>query len=327
MAVNVHSGWYLAAFTSELTGDVSPLDIGTRRLTAVLTEGAVRVFDADCPHRGAHLGHGGRLDGDCLVCPFHGRRVLLGRPEREGPRPWVREHEAVVCGQALFVRLTDGPEDDRGMRTVLKELADSHSLVAAVHRPVAAPAALIVENAFDTDHFTALHKVHQVRKMHHRAGAEGELVMDGEFPMPASPWRGPGAATPGREPYVPRFYARAFSPGVVITEFGPPDEVHVIVTAAVPTADGGCVARVAIGVREGRERALPMLISGSERALAEDIAVWEHLAPGSEFGPLGPDASDAAVVAYREFCTGFADLGGPATAAPARPAAPTCPEA
>ncbi|CAM5359272.1 hypothetical protein GCM10010329_39450 [Streptomyces spiroverticillatus] len=308
--MNVHSGWYLAAFTSELTGDVSPLDLGTRRLTAVRDASGIRVFDADCPHRGAHLGRGGRLDGGCLVCPFHGQRVLLGRPEREGSRPWVREHEAVVCGQALFVRLTDGPEDDRGMRTVLKELAGNYSLVAAVHQPVAAPAALIVENAFDTDHFTALHKVHQVRDMRHRHGAEGELVMDGEFPMPASPWRGP-TAVPGREPYVPRFYARAFSPGVVVTEFGPPDEVHVIVTAAVPAADGTCVARVAIGVREGRERELPMLITGSKRALAEDIAVWEHLAHQGEFGPQGPGPADAAVVAYREFCTGFADLGTP----------------
>jgi nitrite reductase/ring-hydroxylating ferredoxin subunit len=33
--------------------------------------GDVRVFDAFCPHQGAHLGHGGRLDDDCLRCPFH----------------------------------------------------------------------------------------------------------------------------------------------------------------------------------------------------------------------------------------------------------------
>lgn len=34
--------------------------------------GELRVFDAFCPHQGAHLGHGGRLDNDCLRCPFHG---------------------------------------------------------------------------------------------------------------------------------------------------------------------------------------------------------------------------------------------------------------
>ncbi|MCY0957262.1 Rieske 2Fe-2S domain-containing protein [Streptomyces sp. H27-H5] len=305
MSLNVHSGWYLAAFASELDGEVVPLDIGGRRLVAVRTEGRLRVHDADCPHRGAHLGHGGRVEGGCLVCPFHGRRIGLGQPSGEGSRPWVREHEVVECGDAVFVRLTDGPDDDRGLRTVLKELADSMPLVKAVERPVAAAADLIVENAFDTDHFTALHKVHRIRGMRHSIGVHGELVMDGEFPMSASPWAGRGAAA-AAQPYVPRFHARAYSPGVVVTEFGPVDEVHVIVTGAVPDGRGGCVARVAVGVREGRENQLPMLVAGSERALAEDITVWEHLNPR-----VTPryDAADAAVVAYREFCAGFAELG------------------
>jgi nitrite reductase/ring-hydroxylating ferredoxin subunit len=34
--------------------------------------GGLRVFDAYCPHQGAHLGYGGKLDDDCLRCPFHG---------------------------------------------------------------------------------------------------------------------------------------------------------------------------------------------------------------------------------------------------------------
>ena len=34
--------------------------------------GAVRIFDAFCPHQGAHLGFGGAIDRDCLRCPFHG---------------------------------------------------------------------------------------------------------------------------------------------------------------------------------------------------------------------------------------------------------------
>ena len=34
--------------------------------------GVPAVLDAYCPHLGAHLGHGGRVDGDELRCPFHG---------------------------------------------------------------------------------------------------------------------------------------------------------------------------------------------------------------------------------------------------------------
>ncbi|MFG2983207.1 Rieske 2Fe-2S domain-containing protein [Streptomyces sp. NPDC048258] len=301
--MSVHSGWYLPAFLSELTQDVSPLDIGDRRLVAVRSGGAVRVFDADCPHRGAHLGHGGQLADGCLVCPFHGLRVSLGGAD---PKRSVREHQVIVAGDALFVRLSDEPGDDRGFTRAIAELSDTHPLVPAVTEPMRAPAELVVENAFDTDHFTALHKVYAVRGMAHHLGDDGELVMDGEFPMPASPWQGGGRPDGGG--YVPRFYARAFSPHVVVTLFGPPEQAHAIVTAAVPDAAGGCVVRVAIGVREGHEGDLSMLIAGSKRALAEDLAVWEHLNPRAvpNYGPR-----DAGVAAFRAFCAGFPALADP----------------
>ena len=37
-------------------------------------DGCARVFDAHCPHLGAHLGFGGRVCGDGIACPFHGWR-------------------------------------------------------------------------------------------------------------------------------------------------------------------------------------------------------------------------------------------------------------
>jgi nitrite reductase/ring-hydroxylating ferredoxin subunit len=34
--------------------------------------GRMVAFDAYCPHMGAHLGHGGSVEGTCLRCPYHG---------------------------------------------------------------------------------------------------------------------------------------------------------------------------------------------------------------------------------------------------------------
>ncbi|EHB58775.1 Rieske (2Fe-2S) iron-sulfur domain protein [Mycolicibacterium rhodesiae JS60] len=34
--------------------------------------GRVRVLDAFCRHLGAHLAFGGRVEGDCIRCPYHG---------------------------------------------------------------------------------------------------------------------------------------------------------------------------------------------------------------------------------------------------------------
>ena len=35
-------------------------------------QGKVRVYEAYCPHQGAHLGFGAELKDGCVRCPFHG---------------------------------------------------------------------------------------------------------------------------------------------------------------------------------------------------------------------------------------------------------------
>ena len=67
-------GWYAVCDSDELAADeVKPLHYLGRELVAVRdANGDARVFDAYCPHLGAHLGHGGRVENGTLHCPFHG---------------------------------------------------------------------------------------------------------------------------------------------------------------------------------------------------------------------------------------------------------------
>ena len=67
-------GWYAIAFSSELApGDVKPLRYFGRELVLFRTEsGEAKALDAFCPHLGAHLGHGGKVHGESIACPFHG---------------------------------------------------------------------------------------------------------------------------------------------------------------------------------------------------------------------------------------------------------------
>ena len=69
-------GWFAVGVTSELdVGDVMPARYFGQELVLVRTaEGRATLFDAYCPHLGAHLGHGGSVEGENLVCPFHGWR-------------------------------------------------------------------------------------------------------------------------------------------------------------------------------------------------------------------------------------------------------------
>ncbi|MBA3546317.1 MAG: Rieske 2Fe-2S domain-containing protein [Nannocystis sp.] len=67
-------GWYLVAKSDDVPiGKVKPVKMMDRELVVFRTEdGVAHVTNAHCPHFGVHLGHGGRVKGDCIRCPFHG---------------------------------------------------------------------------------------------------------------------------------------------------------------------------------------------------------------------------------------------------------------
>ena len=69
-------GWFRVASSADLPrGSVRPLRYFGRDLVAFRSStDEVRVLDAHCPHLGAHLGHGGRVEGESIRCPFHGWR-------------------------------------------------------------------------------------------------------------------------------------------------------------------------------------------------------------------------------------------------------------
>lgn len=70
----VPNGWFVVAEASDLApGDVRPLFYFDRDLVLYRTAGGKpRLMDAHCTHLGAHLAVGGRVEDECLRCPFHG---------------------------------------------------------------------------------------------------------------------------------------------------------------------------------------------------------------------------------------------------------------
>ena len=70
----IPNGWFAVAESADLgPGEVRALYYFGRDIVLYRTAaGEPRVVDAHCPHLGAHLGVGGKVEGDCLRCPFHG---------------------------------------------------------------------------------------------------------------------------------------------------------------------------------------------------------------------------------------------------------------
>ena len=70
-------GWFRVAYSEELkAGEVKPLKVLGKDLVLFRTEsGQATVLDAFCPHLGAHLGHGGKVKGEVIECPFHAWQI------------------------------------------------------------------------------------------------------------------------------------------------------------------------------------------------------------------------------------------------------------
>jgi len=68
------SGWFVVGWSHEVPpGELKPLHVFGQELVLYRSEsGELHCVEATCRHLGAHLGYGGRVVGDCVVCPFHG---------------------------------------------------------------------------------------------------------------------------------------------------------------------------------------------------------------------------------------------------------------
>jgi phenylpropionate dioxygenase-like ring-hydroxylating dioxygenase large terminal subunit len=67
------NGWYTVASLAEIQKEkVFSIKSLGRDLVAFQTEsGVISVLDAHCPHQGANIGHGGKVKGETIECPFH----------------------------------------------------------------------------------------------------------------------------------------------------------------------------------------------------------------------------------------------------------------
>lgn len=301
----IHAGWYLLTLLDELVDELTPVQVGGRRLMVVRSERSVRVVDATCPHRGANLGVGGRLVEDHVVCPFHGRRIGLG----SGRPPWVvAEHPVlVVCG-LVFVRLSDRTDTDCGMAAGLPSLLAGREVRVALRRELAVPVEFVVENAFDVEHFAPVHNVPDVQGMTAARHEDGYLTIGGDFLTLNDPFvdlrllahlqqMGPSARAAVRMRWG--FRARAYSPTVVATSFGSTGADPLILTAAVPTQTGALVT-VCVATLPGQPGA--QIAQASQLAITQDARIWEHLDASATWHL---DDLDGAVIAFRTFVAQF----------------------
>ena len=106
------TGWFMVGWSAEIAvGAAKPLEYFGRHLVAYRTDtGVLHVLDAHCPHLGAHLGHHGTVNGDCIECPYHGwgwgpdgTNRYIPYEDRPNPSKTIRTWPVLEQHECIFV--------------------------------------------------------------------------------------------------------------------------------------------------------------------------------------------------------------------------------
>jgi 3-ketosteroid 9alpha-monooxygenase subunit A len=300
-------GWYQVAFERDLSELLTPIEFAGRRLMGVKTSNAIRVVDATCPHRGAHLAYGGKVDGDVIVCPFHGHRIGLGNISRR--EFCVDEYRSCVLGGMVFIRLSSADVPD--LPLALEELLPNRTFFPGFIAQAATDLDIAAENALDCSHFKTVHGLLNEPVFKVRTGSFGELVAEGDFEVPGSQWSERQGSLGS---IMVKYQARAFSPGVVISELrGQAPYNYTIVSTGTPGAQPHtCTLRLTVALAgDGgppNQQFARELLQASLNGVEQDTVIWNRL---SLDRPPRWTSRDKPLVQFSEFCSRFRTDGSP----------------
>jgi len=277
--------------------------------------GAVLAVRPYCPHLGAHLGHGGWVDGELLVCPFHsfaydrsGACVRTGygtRPPvnaRLAQRPLRVTNGLLLAWHGTETPAWDVPELDPAGWTALK----CRRFVLRDHPQET------TENSVDLGHFAIVHGYRNVRMLR-------DPVMDGPYLSTAFSLTQPLPFPSSRRALAFEFETQIFGLGyslvnVRVPRLGLEARLWVLST---PIDEERLTLRLAASVR-APSRQLParrfvdavirqLVLAGFAYGAQQDFPIWENkryverpaLAHGD--GPIG---------AYRRWARQFYEHAG-----------------
>lgn len=168
----IPNGWFAMCFSDELAvGQVKPLHYFARELVAMRgDDGTPRVFDAHCPHLGAHIGHGGTVEGDGVRCPFHGWRfdgsgacVEIPYAKRIPPKARLHAWQTVERNGLVFVwRHAAGAAPSWELPDVPELRDDAWTAPERREWTIASTSQEMAENTVDPAHFRFVHKTNTV---------------------------------------------------------------------------------------------------------------------------------------------------------------------
>jgi phenylpropionate dioxygenase-like ring-hydroxylating dioxygenase large terminal subunit len=276
-------GWFQVAWPGDVkVGQVVPLQYFGQHLALWRDDnGAPHVNDAFCPHLGAHFGHGGSVDGEELICPFHGWRfdaegqnTLIPYSERLNKKACVRSYPTVERNGLIMAWYH--PEGEAPMWEVpeIPEFNDPENFTEMVTREytIEAPWQELAENGVDAAHFRYVHHTEEVPELesYEVDGPRTKMRSIQKFPTP----RGIVDGRIDADSHGPGFSKIKFS-GIVETQ---------LMGCNTPIDETRCHMRFSFTVRKlGDDNALNSSVGQAfvdeiHKQVQEDKPIWENKA-------------------------------------------------
>ena len=275
-------GWFCVGVSDEVTTTPRPMYYFDRHLVAWRDEGGdPHVMDAFCPHLGAHLGHGGRVDGCTLVCPFHGwafdldgHNTNVPYSDRINKRARIRAYPTVDANGVTFVwfhpdETVEPSWDVPRVPAFTDEAGWSDDMRASFDLETTCQE--ITEQTVDSAHFRYVHDTATVPVLESYETSFPEAVMHSsqKFPTPRGVAEG-------------RIDTHMYGPGLVVVSFSGIVKTRSI-AMTTPVTTESCVVRLSFKHRtEGEGNAPPHVgrafVDEVYKQFGEDRVIWEHKA-------------------------------------------------
>jgi phenylpropionate dioxygenase-like ring-hydroxylating dioxygenase large terminal subunit len=266
-------GWFAVGRLDELDPtQVRPARVAGTDLVVWHDGSEWHVFDAYCPHLGAHLGVGGWVDDGCLVCPFHewrygtdGTNVAIPYTDRPNRKARVRSYPTVVRNRSVLM-WWHPDETVEPMWDVADVLDPDAVECMRFTRQISSWWQELAENAVDMAHFTSVHGLSTMGKI-------GELDIDG----PVRRVHSSQSFKTARGEFEGSIESTSYGPGMGVVQF----ELMSIVTlvsTTTPLEDGLLESRFTLYHAPGDEMGEKIGTAfGDEvqRQFDQDIPIWE----------------------------------------------------
>lgn len=285
------TGWFQIAWSEEIRpGQAVPMRYFGKDLVAFRSDsGVLSVLDAHCKHLGAHLGHGGKVRKNCVICPYHGwawdaegrnadvpyqdaqTKAKLGKYTiAESYGLIYLWHDPAGGGPRDEMKLVDLFNDYEGVDGAVDDYYPSfpHAVVNKPGEPIHPQ--LIQENAADSMHF----------RYTHNAPEDPELLwctVDGGRWSSAM-----GFKSPKTKEVALTLYTQNPSPGLSFAVFDGKAAHYRLVLSCTPIDDETSDLRVSYFLKRDPNspdvmpKAIRDFAAHTEELFEEDARIWRH---------------------------------------------------